>query len=158
MGWDPDCFSQYGKNLDLSIQSTRIKTFYKDTGLFGIYLGTDTKKAKKALNVILGELAKVKTNSVTELEVANTKSQLKGNLLLSLEGSYNRMNRLARHELFANQFISLEQTAAEIDAVTLDDVRAMAHRVFDEKYLTMVTLGSAKETLIKQVDWSVLKS
>lgn len=131
--------------------------FYKDTGLFGIYLGTDTSKAKEALNVILAELAQVKTNSVTELEVANTKSQLKGNLLLSLEGSFNRMNRLARHELFANQFVSLEQTAAEIDAVQLDDVRAMAQRVFEERLLTMVALGSAKESLIKQVDWSILK-
>ncbi|MBK7090481.1 MAG: insulinase family protein [bacterium] len=131
--------------------------FYKDTGLFGIYLGTDTAKAKEALNVILGELAKVKSNSVTELEVANTKSQLKGNLLLSLEGSYNRMNRLARHELFANQFVTLEQTAAEIDAVQLEDVRAMAQKIFDEASLTMVTLGSAKKTLIKQVDWSVLR-
>ena len=151
-------FQSVREELGLVYTIYSYQDFYKDTGLFGIYLGTDTKKAKKALNVILGELAKAKTNSVTELEVANTKSQLKGNLLLSLEGSYNRMNRLARHELFANQFISLEQTAAEIDAVTLDDVRAMALRVFDEKYLTMVTLGSAKETLIKQVDWSVLKS
>ncbi len=150
-------FQSVREELGLVYTIYSYQDFYKDTGLFGIYLGTDTKKAKKALNVILGELAKVKSNSVTELEVANTKSQLKGNLLLSLEGSYNRMNRLARHELFANQFISLEQTAAEIDAVTLDDVRAMAQRVFDEKYLTMVTLGSAKETLIKQVDWSALK-
>ncbi len=151
-------FQSVREELGLVYTIYSYQDFYKDTGLFGIYLGTDTKKAKKALNVILGELAKVKANSVTELEVANTKSQLKGNLLLSLEGSYNRMNRLARHELFANQFISLEQTAAEIDAVTLEDVRAMAQRIFDEKYLTMVTLGSAKESLVKQVDWSVLNS
>jgi predicted Zn-dependent peptidase len=78
--------------------------------------------------------------------------------LLSLEGSYNRMNRLARHELFANHFVSLEETAAEIDAVQLEDVRAMAQKIFDERFLTMVALGSAKESLIKQVDWSVLKS
>ncbi len=132
--------------------------FYKDTGLFGIYLGTDAAKAKEALNVILQELADVKTNSLTEKEVADTKSQLKGNLLLSLEGSYNRMNRLARHELFINQFVSLEETAAEIDAVQLEDVRAMAKKVFDGKYLTMVALGPVKAALTKQVDWSVLKA
>ena len=131
--------------------------FYKDTGLFGIYLGTDTAKAKEALTVILQELASVKTNSITEEEVANTKSQLKGNLLLSLEGSYNRMNRLARHELFINEFVSLEQTAAEIDAINLSQVRDMAKLVFTDRYLTMVALGSVKDTLIKQVDWSVLK-
>ena len=131
--------------------------FYKDTGLFGIYLGTDAAKSKEALNVILAELAAVKTDSVTELEVANTKSQLKGNLLLSLEGSYNRMNRLARHELFINQFVTLEETAAEIDAVTVDQVRDMAKRVYNDRYLTMVALGPVKESLTKQVDWSVLK-
>ena len=131
--------------------------FYKDTGLFGIYLGTDAAKSKEALNVILAELAATKTDSVTELEVANTKSQLKGNLLLSLEGSYNRMNRLARHELFINQFVTLEETAAEIDAVTVEQVRDMAKRVYNDRYLTMVALGPVKEALTKQVDWSVLK-
>lgn len=132
--------------------------FYHDTGLFGIYLGTDTNKAREALTVILQELAAVKAEALTEAEIELSKSQLKGSMMLSLEGSYNRMNRLARHELFLHEFVSLEQTATEIDAVTLADVRRLAQRVFDERLLTMVALGPVAEKLKEQVDWSVLKN
>lgn len=132
--------------------------FYHDTGLFGIYLGTDTNKAREATSVILEELAAVKENSLTEQEIEHAKSQLKGNLMLSLEGSYNRMNRLARHEIFLQEFVSLEETAAEIDSVNLTDVRRVAKVLFDEKLLTMVALGAVEEKLLGEIDWSVLKN
>ncbi len=132
--------------------------FYHDTGLFGIYLGTDANKAKQALDLVLEELQGVKGDGVTEEEINNAKSQLKGSLMLSLEGSYNRMNRLARHELFIQKFVSLEQTAKDIDAVTISDVRNLAKRIFAEKMLTLVALGKVSQKLVDQVDWSILKN
>jgi predicted Zn-dependent peptidase len=131
--------------------------FYHDTGIFGLYLGTDIKKTAEAVNLVLTELATVKENSVTEEEVASAKSQLKGSLILSLEGSYNRMNRLGRFELFNQPFTPLEQSAAEIDAVTLNDVREVAREILQEKYLTMVVLGPVEKKMLKTIDWSILQ-
>ncbi len=130
--------------------------FYRDTGLYGLYLGTDAAKAREALDVIMEELAAVKSNSLTEEEIDRAKSQLKGNLMLALEGSYSRMNRLARHELFLNKFVSLDQTAKEIDAVTIDKVRDVAADTFRNDAMTMVAMGPVKKSLVNEVDWSKL--
>ncbi len=130
--------------------------FYRDTGLYGLYLGTDASKANEAVNIVLEELAQVKDTSITEEEVDRAKSQLKGNLMLALEGSYSRMNRLARHELFLNKFVSLDQSTAEINAVTLDQVREVAREIFVEPAMTMVAMGPVKPTLVKEIDWSTL--
>ena len=132
--------------------------FYHDTGVFGFYLGTDSNKTAEAINLALHQLTAVKGNALTEREVAQAKSQLKGSLILSLEGSHNRMNRLGRFELFNHPFVPLEQSAAEIDAVTVADVRNMASEILQEKYLTMVTLGPVSKTLAKQIDWSILQN
>jgi predicted Zn-dependent peptidase len=105
---------------------------------------------------VLQELAAVADDSITEEEVDRAKSQLKGSLILSLEGSHSRMNRLGRFELFQQSFVPLEQSAAEINSVTLADVRAFAGEIFREKLLTMVVLGPVGNSLLKQVDWSIL--
>jgi predicted Zn-dependent peptidase len=131
--------------------------FYHDTGIFGLYLGTDSNKTAEAVNLVLQELAAVADDSITDEEVERAKSQLKGSLLLSLEGSYNRMNRLGRLELFQHTFVPLEQSAKEINAVTLADVRAIARDIFREKLLTMVVLGPVGNNLLKQIDWSLLQ-
>jgi predicted Zn-dependent peptidase len=131
--------------------------FYHDTGIFGLYLGTDSNKTAEAVNLVLQELAAVADDSITEEEVERAKSQLKGSLLLSLEGSYNRMNRLGRLELFQHTFVPLEQSAKEINAVTLADVRAIARDIFREKLLTMVVLGPVGNNLLKLIDWSLLQ-
>jgi predicted Zn-dependent peptidase len=130
--------------------------FYYDTGVFGLYLGTDSNKTAQAVNLVLQELAAVADSSITEDEVERAKSQLKGNLILSLEGSHSRMNRLGRLELFQHTFVPLEKSAAQINAVTLADVRAIAGEIFREKLLTMVVLGPVGNSLIKQIDWSLL--
>jgi len=131
--------------------------FYHDTGIFGLYLGTDSNKTAEAVNLVLQELAAVADDSITEEEVDRAKSQLKGSLILSLEGSYNRMNRLGRLELFQHTFVPLEQSAAQINAVTLADVRAIAGEIFREKLLTMVVLGPVGNRLLRQIDWSILQ-
>ncbi len=131
--------------------------FYHDTGIFGLYLGCDSKKTVEAVGLALKELAAVKVDSVTEEEVAMAKSQLKGSLILSLEGSYNRMNRLGRFELFRQPLVTLDQTAAEIDAVTLEDVRTVAREILRGDYMTIVAMGPISGRALKQIDWSVLK-
>lgn len=157
-GMSSRLFQSVREDRGLAYTIYSYQDFYHDTGLFGVYLGTDSSKSIDAINVVLQEIASVKTDSISADEVANCKSQLKGNLLLSLEGSYSRMNRLARLELFQNNFVPPEQTAAEIDAVTLDEVREMARQTFQGQSMTMVVLGPVDKKLTKQIDWSILNS
>ena len=93
------------------------------------------------LKAFLHEVRALKKDGVTADELARAKDHLKGNLMLSLESSSSRMNRLARQELRFGAFHSVDEMLGEIDRVRPDEVEALIHRVLDEEQLCLVTLG-----------------
>ena len=62
----------------------------------------------------------------SQRELARAKSQLKGNMLLGMESTDSRMNRLARNEIYFRRDIPLEEVARAIDSVTNDQVVELA--------------------------------
>ena len=69
---------------------------------------------------------------------------MKGNLMLSLESTSSRMNRLARQEMRFGAFLSMDEMLRAIEAVPPDQVEAMIHRVLDEGQLALLALGPVK--------------
>ena len=53
--------------------------------------------------------------------------------MLSLESPMSRMHRLAGVELTRDRYRRLDEILAEIDAVSADDVRAVAAEFFDPR-------------------------
>jgi predicted Zn-dependent peptidase len=70
---------------------------------------------------------------------------MKGSIALSLESTTNRMMRLARNHLYHGKFIPLEELIARIDAVTLEDLSALARDVVDPAKFSMAVLGPLEE-------------
>jgi predicted Zn-dependent peptidase len=83
----------------------------------------------------------LKKDGVTAEELARAKDHLKGNLILSLESSSSRMNRLAKQELRFGTFHSVDEMLSQIDSVRADEIEALIHRLLDEEQLCLVTLG-----------------
>lgn len=111
-----------------------INTFnqsYMDTGLYGVYVGTDRDYVDHVRELITEELARVQEEPVPEKELNEAKSQLKGKLLLSLESMSNRMSRLAKSELYYNRFVTIEELVSNIDSVTASDIREFSGKFFD---------------------------
>ena len=72
-------------------------------------------------------------------ELQRAKAQLKGSMLLSLESTSNRMMRLANGELYYGEYTPLDSIVKNIDSVTIDDVQAVSHQLFDiEKFTTVI--------------------
>ncbi|ASU83023.1 insulinase family protein [Nocardiopsis gilva YIM 90087] len=99
---------------------------YADTGLFQVYAGCLPEKIDEVLGVCREELANVAASGITEEELARAKGQLKGTWVLATEGTEARMARLTGHELGYRRHVSLDDDLAAFDAVTLDDVAAVA--------------------------------
>ena len=78
------------------------------------------------------ELARVAADGITEEELERGKGQLRGGLVLGLEDSGSRMSRLGKAELVYDELLSIDEVIARIDAVTLDDVRAIAAELFGQ--------------------------
>jgi predicted Zn-dependent peptidase len=114
---------------------------FADTGLMYVYAATDVENFSKVLKSILKELREVKKHGVTAEELRRSKDHLKGSLMLSLESTSSRMNRLAKHELHLGSFLTIDEMLASIDGVRHEEVQALVSQVIDEEQLALTTLG-----------------
>ncbi|HEY6628553.1 MAG TPA: pitrilysin family protein, partial [Acidimicrobiia bacterium] len=103
---------------------------YADAGAWGVYVGTTPSQTDTALNVIRDELSKVVADGITEEELERARGSMRGGLALSLEDPNSRMVRLGRDELSGMPHLSVGERLAKLEAVTLEDVQAIATDLF----------------------------
>ncbi len=114
---------------------------YSDTGTLYIYAATDAPNFSKMLKSTLKEIRDLRKQGVTAEELGRAKDHLKGSLMLSLESTSSRMNRLAKHEMHHGAFLTMDQMLAAIDAVRREEVQALIGELLDEDRLALTTLG-----------------
>lgn len=114
--------------------------FLQDTGIFGVYIGTDKNKIDDSIELINQELEKLKNEPVSDEELQRTKSQLKGNLMLGLESTSSRMNRLAKMEIYLEKYYTLDDTLIEIEQVNFKDILNIANELFDTSRINTTIL------------------
>jgi len=114
---------------------------FTDAGLLFVYAGTDAEKFDRVVALVLRELREIRNKGISPEEIHRAKEHLKGSLVLSLESTSSRMNRLAKQELYHGHFITLDEMLAAIDAVSLSEVREMATQLLDGSQLSLVALG-----------------
>ncbi|MGB3543126.1 M16 family metallopeptidase [Rubrivirga sp.] len=111
-----------------------------DSGDLGVYIGTDASRLDRSKVLIERELAKLAETAVSPRMLTRAKHQLKGSLMLGLESTSNRMQRVGRVELVHDRVVSIEEIVAEVDAVSADDVRQVASDLFAPERLSTVAL------------------
>lgn len=111
----------------------------QDGGLFGIYAGTGESEAAELIPVTLEELEKVQ-NQVSMAELDRARAQLKAGLLMSLESTGSRCEQLARQWQVFGRVIPAAETVAKINDVTIEEVCAVARKIFRRKP-TLATIG-----------------
>ncbi|MCQ2560068.1 MAG: insulinase family protein, partial [Clostridia bacterium] len=112
-----------------------------DTGMFCIYLALSPTNLPEALQITLNNLAKIRHQGVTKAELQRAKEQTKGSLFLSLESVNARMSRTAKQEIYLGKQISVEESVAQIEKITLDEIAEAAWDLFDHQQFTAATVG-----------------
>ena len=107
--------------------------FWSDIGLWTIYVGSSPSNISRVIEILENELIKLNEQGIEGSELENMKSQICGNLILSLEDSTSRMNRLAKYETFVEEYMSMDDTVRKIQSVSLDDIQKTIKDVFDNK-------------------------
>jgi len=115
--------------------NTFLNSFF-DISTFGVYLSTNEKSVFKAQKLILEELEKIKNKNVTAAELNRAKEYLVGNMLMSLEGTTNRMIRMANQMIYFDKIIPVDETVKKIYNVTKEDIRDLSNELFGDKSLT----------------------
>jgi len=117
-------------------------TPYSDAGMLTVYAGSAKETVGQVLDLIVGEFRDLKKSPVTEEELARSKNHLKGSLMLSLESTSARMSNLARQELYFRHFYSLDEILASIEAVTREQLQALAQQYFRVEDIAVTVLGN----------------
>jgi predicted Zn-dependent peptidase len=125
-GMSSRLFQEVRENRGLAYSVYSFTSQHADTGLWGVYAGCLPSKADDVLSICRDEIAKVVSGGLTGAELERGKGQLRGSMVLGLEDPSSRMSRLGKSELVYPRLEPVDDILASIEAVTHDDVRAVA--------------------------------
>lgn len=134
-------FQEIREKRGLSYSIYSFLSGYSDGGTITIYAGTQAREMERVLDLVYREIQKLARRGVDATELRRTKDQMKGGLMLSLESSHSRMNKLAKDELTAGTHTTLEDMIQEIDAVTDQQLARIAQEFFIPNRIALTALG-----------------
>ncbi len=121
---------------------------YRDSGYVGVAAGTRPKWVAEVIEIVVGELARIRRTGVAPDELVRAKGKLKGTILLGLETSDQRMERLALNDMYFGRQVDPGELAARLDGVTNEEIIALARRLFTPDGCALVLLGNVREDAV----------
>jgi predicted Zn-dependent peptidase len=128
-GMSSRLFQEVREKRGLAYSVYSFTSQHADSGAWGLYAGCLPAKADEVLTICQDEIAKVVAGGLTDAELDRGKGQLRGSMVLGLEDPSSRMSRLAKAELVYPRLEPVEEILGRIDAVSHDDVLAVAAEV-----------------------------
>lgn len=128
-GMSSRLFQEIREKRGLAYSVYSYHTSYADSGVFTIYAGTAPKQTKDVLDLTMEMLHELSAKGLGEDELHRGKEQLKGSLILSLESTSSRMNRLGKNELMLGKHQTLDELLKRIDSVNMSDVHEVTERM-----------------------------
>jgi predicted Zn-dependent peptidase len=125
-GMSSRLFQEVREKRGLAYSVYSFSAQHADTGLWGVYVGCLPAKADEVLAICTEEIARVIDDGLTGAELARGKGQVRSSIVLGLEDPSSRMSRLGKAELVYPRLEPVDEVLASIDAVTHDDIRAVA--------------------------------
>jgi predicted Zn-dependent peptidase len=119
---------------------------YVDTGMSGIYLGTDSTNGPDSVALILAELAAFKRTPVDAAELADAKEFTKSNLIMAAESVDSQMVRIAQNEIHLGHYMPLPEIIARVDAVTPAEILALSEELYRPDPMALTLLGPVPDS------------
>ena len=114
---------------------------YAETGLFGIATAVGRETEMRALSLIGQEIGKIRQDGVTEQELSRARELIKANMVMGLESTVTRMNRIGSGVLQLGRCLSVEEVIERYDAVTREDVLRLAREIMTPEKLSFSAVG-----------------
>jgi predicted Zn-dependent peptidase len=125
---------------------------YTDTGQIGVYVGTREDNLGEALKITAEQIADIAGGNLPEREIARAKENLKGRIVLSMESTSARMNRLGKSLITDSELLSLDRIVAEIDAVEAASVSELAGALLEPERLSAACIGPNEERFLAALE------
>jgi predicted Zn-dependent peptidase len=148
-GMSSRLFQEVREKRGLAYSVYSFQQGYRDAGLFGISAGTSPGSVQECVDVIVEELVRMAEDGPKPSEVKLAREHIKGSLTLSLESSSSRMIRLGRGEFNLGTQLEIEDIERQLDAVSVDEVAALAKELFVPSSLGLCVLGPLEEAEVR---------
>ena len=125
---------------------------YSDTGQIGLYVGTRPDNLREAMKVGSAELDRLRESPASEEELVRARENVKARVVLGMESTGARMHRLGGSLLFDLPLLDTDEVMARIDAVTLDDLRALTDELWAPGALSAAGIGPEEESFRAAVE------
>ena len=140
-GMSSRLFQQVREKKGLCYSIYTYGTCHDDTGYFGIYTALGRETEGQALDTILTAIRDFTEGGVTQEELDRAREQSKANVLMGLESTQSHMSSLGRGEILQGEVLDEDQIIAAYDAVTREDVRALARALFRFENASLSAVG-----------------
>lgn len=140
-GMSSRLFQRIREEMGLAYTVFSFQSFYRSAGTAGVYVGTRPKWEERARGALFDEYRRLSSEGLSLREFEQTRQQVKGQVMLSLESTSSRLYRLASSALHDEPWRDLDEVLARLDAVTLDDVAEAARTAFDPDRQFTLLLG-----------------
>jgi predicted Zn-dependent peptidase len=118
---------------------------FTDQGMVATYVGTREDNVEEACSIIGAEMERLRSEPVSEEELARAKESVKGRLVLSSESTAARMTRISRATLFGLPIESLDEMLAKVDAIEVDDLTELAAELYRADRLSAACVGADED-------------
>lgn len=119
---------------------------YHRTGTFQIYCGMNEENLEPVCRSIMACLQELRQKGPTEEELNQTLSQIRSELLLSMENTHNRMHNNARNLLYMGRIVTIEETLAALRAVTRSDIMDYMEEYCRPEQVSMTLVGDVEKS------------
>lgn len=127
------------KGLAYSIYS--YPSSYKNVGVFSIYVGLNPLYIEEVIKLIKEEIDNIKINGISETQLQKSKEQLKGNYILGLESTSNRMFGMGKSELLINKINEPREVLQKIDLINMEDISRIIDKTFNDGIISAAAVG-----------------
>jgi len=138
-------FQEVRERRGLAYSVYSFNALFAETGQVGLYVGTRPDNVAIALKVVAAELDRFLADGVTATELARAKEHVKGRIVLSLESTTARMNRLGSFVLAGLPLLTVDETLERLDAVTAGDVLALARELYAPARFSAAGVGADED-------------
>ena len=120
--------------LVYTVESTMVS--YGDTGTWSIYFGCDEHDVKRCLRLVRKELDKFMQKPLSEAQLKAAKKQIKGQVGVACDNRENFALDFGKSFLHYGWEKNVDRLYEQVDAITAQQMQAVAQELFDEHRLT----------------------
>lgn len=123
-------------------------SLYQDAGCLAVYAGTRPSNLGQVLDLVVAELESIRASGVTRAELIRCRDQIKGQLLLSLESTRQRMTRIGKSLVCGGELLTMDELVKRVEDVDLEQLSRLAAEYLQPDNLVATVIGPVDEDLV----------